>query len=412
MPSYMELTTLLDVTIPSLSAKETLTINAQGYSGTTNYNTTGAPTTTSATPYANEVVSIEVISPTDLNGNYESLTDGGGEIWFLRNGGKSLQSIINLPVGGTVNMMPLHETVYGGRDRAVTLGEPFWKVCLDNVNPAGGVRSQSANMPTRNATLKYTGDLSVAVSSVAGFTGATNGLRIIVKGYRYTLEQLKTLGQFYTGGIYMQTASRLTQGLPALSATAAVPGFTTLTDFEKLSGGSAQQGVVVNPLWNFATNGAATQTSGPFILSQNTAISGAASGNTPDQYQDLGFPFAATSDWAIVRGLGVQVVSRSSNLQRVGWRVGGSDYPENNGGPGAGQYVSDAVNDLVFGDPGWYVPTTNSNHQAGLYEPIPRIQGDPLLIAGVSAAPFIAANGTAIPQYAVVVGINGVLVQQ
>jgi uncharacterized phage protein gp47/JayE len=62
---YKFLQTLMDVTIPSMSANQVLNINSQGYAGGTNYMTAGTVTTTNAQPYAVEVVSVEIISPTE-----------------------------------------------------------------------------------------------------------------------------------------------------------------------------------------------------------------------------------------------------------------------------------------------------------------------------------------------------------
>lgn len=414
MPAYPQMTTLLDVTIPSLGAKETLTLNAQGFSGSTNYNTTGAPTTTTANPYAVEVVTAEITSPTDVNGDYESIAQNGGEIWFLRNGATSLQNIVNLPVGGWINMAPPIEQGYGGRTHVLAFGESFLSVCMSNYGPQGKRSSTGGNMPLRNTTLKYVGDFAVSVNSQEGWTGAGNGgLRIVLKGLRYTLEQLKALAAYYNPEVTEQSGARMMAGLPPVSLTHNAPGFSRISDFQKLAGGSDQGTTQIDPYINFAYNAVATTSSQPFVMSQATVISGAASGHTPDQYQDLGFPFAESGDIAIIRRRGIQVVSRPSNLQRVGWRIGGSDYPENNGGAGAGEFVSDRVNDLVFGDPGYYVPNGQPNGQLGLYQELPRVQGDyPLILAGVNAAPFIAANGTPIPASSVVVGLNGVLIRK
>jgi len=407
---YKFLQTIADWTIPNLSAGETLTINAQGYAGGTNYNTTDGPTSTVASPYVNEIVSIEITSPTDVNGNYEG---GITEIWFNVNGNNSLQHFLNLPMSGWVNMMPPHENVYGGRDRAIVLGKSFLQVCMEARNQDGSVRPVT-NMPLHNTTIKYAGDFSVQIKTQSGWTGAGNGgLRIVAKGYRYDLEDLQFLGRYYQGTIFMDTEGRETQNLGPLALTYPVPAFTKLSDFEALPGGIAQKAKKVNPMWNFSYNGQATQRGSTFVLSANTAIPGAASGNVYDTFQDLGFPFAGTQNAVIIRGMGVQPVTRPSYLERVGWLINGTNYPANNGGPGVGQYASDAVNNLVFGDPGYYVPGAGTNHQLGLYEPVPRIQGEGLLIYGTNAAPWIASQaGNPIPQYAVVVGLNGVLIEQ
>ncbi len=352
----------------------------------------------------------EITSPTDVNGDYESIAQNGGEIWFLRNGATSLQNIVNLPVGGWINMAPPIEQGYGGRTHVLAFGESFLSVCMSNYGPQGKRSSTGGNMPLRNTTLKYVGDFAVSVNSQEGWTGAGNGgLRIVLKGLRYTLDQLKALAAYYNPEVTEQSGARMMASLPPVSLTHNASGFSKLSDFQKLAGGGDQGTTQIDPYINFAYNAVATTSNQPFVMSQATVISGAASGHTPDQYQDLGFPLAESGNIAIIRRRGIQVISRPSNLQRVGWRIGGSDYPENNGGAGAGEFVSDRVNDLVFGDPGYYVP----NGQLGLYQELPRVLGDyPLILAGVNAAPFIAANGTPIPASSVVVGLNGVLIRK
>jgi len=395
---YKFLQTLMDVTIPSMSANQVLNINSQGYAGGTNYMTAGTVTTTNAQPYAVEVVSVEIISPTDVNGNYEDLT----EVWFTVDG-QSTQNVVNVSGNGWLNMFPLHQRVYGGRDRAVVLGEPFWKVCM-----SGG-----GNMPLRNSTIKYVQSLALNVHSVSGFTGAGNGgARIIVKGYRYTPADLAFLAPKFQPAVSMSTEGQITQALPGLSLTFPVPDLSTVAGFAALPGGVGQKAVKINPYWHFATNAQTTQQISPFVLSADSNLGGA-SGNVANPYQDLGFAFAGTNKAAVIRGYGVQVLSRPSFLQRIGWRINGSDWPTNNGGPGTGQYASDTVNDFVFGDPGYYVGSSTPNTQLGLYEPIPRVQGESLLLAGVNAAPWVAsASGNPIPQGAVAFALNGVLIEQ
>lgn len=404
------LQTIQDLTIPSMSASSSLPINAQGYSGATSYVTPGAPTTTVASPYAVEIVGAEITSPLDVNGNYEG---GLGEITWTRNGGGSLQNILNLPMNGWLNVMPRRQAVYGGPHLKVSFGKSLIQLYQE-----AGTGMIAAKDLLQNTTIKYTGDLGLLLggpNAWPGFTGATSGLRVVAYGYKYDLTDLQQIWTKMPVGqnaAIFDTESLDTTGVGQVAVPVNVPALVGLSTFEKLIGGPAQTGVVINPLFNFAANAIATQGTAAFILTQNPNISGGASGNTPDQFQDLGFYYGGTSNIAIIRGVGVQILNRptASNLQRFGWQFNTTQYPANNGAPGPGQYVTDRNNDIVFGDPGYYVPGGQSNNQLGLYQPLPAPQGDRLVIAGQNVAPFIAANGTAIPANSVVVGLNGLTV--
>jgi hypothetical protein len=407
--------TLMDVTIPSMTANQTLTLDQNGFAGSTNYTTAGGPTTTATGgAWVVEVTDIEVQYPRNSSGGYEDAR----EIWPIVDG-TSLQHYMNFSGVGTSGMFPFHTRVFGGRRGAISLGRPIWQLALDvlgRFGPAAGNPRTMTNLPLRSTTLKYDTNFSLGIHSSAGFTGAGAPLRIIVKGYRYDASDLALFAPAWQNSIYVQTKGRQTRALPPLNPTFVPGGGLAMNTWRSYPGGVGQKGVRVMPYWHHAYNAQATAAGTVFVLSTNPGVGGA-SGNVEDPYQDLGFVGTNNDNALIVKHFGITpatAIGTASNLARFGYQIDGTQYPQNFGGPGAGVFVSDTVNDHYFGDTGRYTGDLGTGTGlSGLYEVLPAMGGEPVLLYKQAGAPYVvSAQSAGIPQDGVVVAIGGIIVEQ
>ena len=253
--------------------------------------------------------------------------------------------------------------------------------------------------------------VSSSVGPEACSTGAgTGGYRIIIKGYEYTAQMIAQLAGGWNNAYNVTTLRRQTQGNKPLQGSFAPAGPLAFGTWTSYPGGPTQGGQKINPYWHFAFNNQATDASRQYVFSNNTNVGGG-SNQVEDPEQDLAI-LANSGNALWVKGWGVKGVplppgqtgspgTPGQNLARAGWFINGTETPEQTGGA-AGIYVTQNVNPLTFGlRPG----ATNE------YDPVPALAGE-LLFFGDNAVPMVGANGSAIPADQVVVGYDGVLVEQ
>jgi hypothetical protein len=402
---FMILRPFYDITYTgTMTANQTLDFTAEGLLGTTNYMTPNTVTTSAlGGSYFAEITDIEIYPPRDSAGNYEDLR----EIWFTVDG-TSTRHYLSISGYGLSLMFPPHQRVVGGRHLAIRLGEPLWRLCMDVING----RSDGTNMPILATGLKYKNRISVSVRTVNGVTGAgTGGWRVVLKGYRYTADQLAYLAAGWRNTINVQTLRRIVTNKQPLQTTFVPGGSLSPDTWTTFPGGTTQTTIKVNPYIHFAYNAVATQPTAPFNLSNEAQVSGA-SGNVETPFWDLGLPFAGSNNAFILKATGIVSLVRPSNLARFGWWLNGDYVPELLGGIGNGIPVTDAVNDYAFGDSGPYSGDLGTGTGlSGQYLPIPRVPGE-LLVYKDNFAPFIGANGSAIPANGVCLAMVGTLVEQ
>jgi hypothetical protein len=365
-------------------------------------NTITSSTTTGANAY--EVVQMEVVPPRNSQGQFEDLR----EIWLVVDGGSTIQHYINVPGFGWTLMTPLVNQVWGGPRFAVPFGLPFWQTIRQ--------KGANPNHPILNTTIKFAKSIQVAVRSVYGVTGA---YRIILKGYQYSAALLANLAPQWQDTVYVQTPRRAVTGKPALSFTFARPGPISLETWTALPGGQNQGAIKINPYWRFAFNANATQAQNPYTFSIHGEVAGAP-GNVENTYQDLALVFAENTNAFILRGFGVRGVPAppgtpvaglgyptsvvpGQNWARLGWWVDGTLVPEVIGNQGL--FATTNVDDYTFGSLQPQIALDN------VFQPLRRFPGE-LLIMGENAAPFVGANGSPIPAYAVVAAYTGVLIER
>ena len=403
MDRYLIERTFYDLTdTVGLSAQQTKTYDASGRGSDNNNYMTPNTVTSSSTGgrYYREITSLEIIPPQDANGNYEDLR----EIRLVVDGKDTGHYIL---VSGNGNQLtnPPRQLVWGGPHLHIKLGEPLWRVVQDKrANP---------NMAVRAIAPKYRNNVSLAVYSRYGVTGAgSGGFRIVLKGYQYTADELTQLAAGWKGQVYAQTLRRVIQGQPPVNFTFTLPGPFGPDTFTALPGGADQRETKINPYWHFATPAEATSPSRAFVLSNLNALGGG-TGHVEDTFQDLGFEGATNTNALIVRGWGVKGIPLppgqtgapgvpGQNLAFAGWFVNGDFVPEiigNNGIP-----MTQGVEPLAFGAAEPFIAVPN------VFVPIPRFPGE-LLLYKDNAAPFITDNGSSIPANQVAVAIQGVLIE-
>lgn len=388
--------TFLDITDTVLSANQTKTYDANGYSAGTNYmtpNTIG----TSATggKVVREISSIEIYPPQDGNGNYEDLR----EVWPILDG-HSYQHYLNLPGNGNLLMTPPRTLLRGGATLQIKLGIPLWRA----------VQMRIPNMPLLATCPKYMDRADLAVHSIYGTTGAGSGYRVVMKGYEYTEAALAALMSGWNNSYNLQTLRRQIEGQKALTGAFSPKGPLNFATFTSYPGGPRQGGQKINPYWHFAFNNQATPPNRVYVLSNSTTVGGG-SNQVEDPEQDLAV-LASSGDALWLRGWGVKAVPLppgqtgspgvpGENLARAGFVLDGTEVPEESGGS-AGVFMTANVNPLTFGaTPG----------EANRFDRVPAFNGE-LLLFGNNFAPFIGSNGSATPADLVAVGLNGVLVEQ
>jgi hypothetical protein len=411
MDRYKLHRTLYDVTITSMTAGQQLVLDANmsaNVNGTATSFRTSNPTVPNTSDitgqFVAEIDSIEVIPPITSSG---TPVYGPIDVSFLQDG-IGTRHWVDIPCDAVVLGWPLHKRVANGAHRAHLLGTPFWKLALQALGHPG---KTVTNMPVHNSTLKFTQTLGAIVNSVTGWTAAPGyGLRIIVKGYLYDADDLAFLAPGWQTAINLQTEGRDVLNQPALTPTFGLDA--SALDFQswaQMPGGSRQQPFKIAPYVKYALTATATTPNERFALS-NYSITYGASNHVTNQYQDLGIngPGGSTALW--LPSYGVTSVTRPSNLARVGWIIDGTEVPQNPNSSFAGFGVSDNVNDWFVGDIGPYLGDEGTGTgYAGKYEPIPHVPGEPLLLYGDIAAPFVADNGTAIPAGAVCFQEQGVI---
>jgi len=262
--------------------------------------------------------------------------------------------------------------------------------------------------------------VSLEVSSTYGVSGAgSGGFRIIVKGYEYTPEALALLASGWNNKVGpIQTDRRAldnTNGTkPPLEFSFLPSGPLSYQTWTSYPGGPDQGGIKINPYWRFAYNAKATPPDRFYALTNNPNLGGQP-GYVEDDFQDLGLELNLNADAFILRGFGVAPVPLppgqagapgypGQNLARVGFLINGNEIPEELGGEGI--FLTPNVNPIPFGAANQY------GRSAYEFFHIPAFTGQQPLIYRDNFVPFIGANGSPVPADAVVVAMNGVLVEQ
>lgn len=413
MDDFMVLRDLMDISYGALGANTEKVFQAQSAEAT--------PGTISTSNLGGgkvaEITELEVIPPVSATGAYEDLRYLS---FVLDNHG--YQHYIYIPGNGTHLMTPQSHQLRGGRSRKIRFGTPFWQLAMTGIL-GGGV----SNMPLKNTTLKFGNQVQLVVSTKQGITAAGNAngkWRVIARGYTYTMEQLAYLGKGWKNSINYQTIRRSVTGKNPLSITNYSPTPSTsgypigMDNWTSLPGGHKQGAIKINPYWHFAKNALATDSNTRYVLSNLPEVGGSAN-NVEISYDDLGFNFAANLDAFICMGFGIAAIPNAAgdspglNLARAGWLVNGSEVPQQNGSTN-GWFVTPGENRLNYGSliKGQGVAYLN---QQNMFDSIPSVSaelGEPFLFYGDQAAPFIGANGAAIPADAVATCYNGVLIER
>lgn len=408
--------TFLDITdTVGLSPQQLKTYDQTGTGSDGNSYMTPKTVTSSSVggTVAREITSIEIIPPQNSSGVYEDLRS----IYPILDD-QPYAHYIYISGYGEMLINPMRYKFVGGPSMLVTFGVPMWKVLTDP-RYAG-----KPNMALAATCPKYNRTLALAVSSRYGVSSTANGgtgFRIIVRGYEYTDEMLavlQTVGGGWNDTIHVWPLhTRFAQNpnwpngytiqyqQPSAGLTVAgLPGYP---------GGTKQGPVKVGPYWHKAYNNQATDPNSAFIFSNSTDVQGG-TGHINDGYDDLGFTFKGTKNLLLLDGFGVRGVSLppgqtgapgtpGSNLARAGWNIGGDLLPDEVGG-NEGVFVSENVDTLGYGD------AEVLAGQPGRYLRLPLWPGK-LALFDVNAAPFVGANGTAIPQDQVAVSITGTIVE-
>lgn len=386
---YRVLRTLLDVTDTTINATQTKT-----YQATQNITPNTILTTALQSDQVAEATQIEIYSPRSASGVYEDLR----EIWFVADS-VDLRNFIQLSGVGTSNMMPPHNRVHA--HRVVTLGEPFWKLAEMGMTADFRPKTPVHNFPVKNSTIKYSKQLTLAVKSLLGVTGAgSNGWRVVVKGYVYTAKQLALLAAGYSPNVYLTDTRRLADGKPALALPDSwdVNGPVGITNWTRLLGGTQQAKQKAFPMAKFAYNGNPTQPTSPFQYSTNTQIGGAA-GNVSDDYQQLGFEYKSGNKALLVRGFGVRQTGATYNVYAAGWNINGEAIPTQGAGVD-GIFVSNYVNPIAFGQAAPFVDAD------GQFLGLAKFPGG--LILYQDNATIYTRSTASDPANAIIVATNGV----
>jgi hypothetical protein len=393
--------TFVDITHTSgLNAGQTLIFSPN--SADISPNTITSSTTTGDSAY--EVATMEIVPPVNSAGVYEDLR----QVWLIVDGGHTIQHYINVPGWGWTLMTPKVNQMWGGPTMAIPFGLPFWQT----------VKQQGANSnhPLLNTTVKFKKSIQVAVSSVYGVTGS---FRIVLKGFQYSAAALAYYAPRWNDSVNLQTSRRAVSGMPALNFTYSRPGPISVANWTAMPGGQDQTSIKVNPYWRFAFNGTTTQPQSAFTFTTQTDAAGGEK-NVENTFQDLAFIFAQNQNAFVLRGFGVRGVPAppgtpiaglsyptslvaAQNLARLGWWVSGNLIPEVIGNQG--QFATSGFDDYTWGSLQPQIAIPN------VYQPVRRYPGE-LLIMGENAAPFIGANGSGVPAYAVVAAMTGVLVER
>jgi hypothetical protein len=408
LDSYKIHRTLMDVSITSMTAGQLIELTPDMEFNGTSYRTNrpGVPTTTNISgEYAGEIDSIEVIPAIGTNGQP---VFGGTNMWFVIDG-ENQRHYVDIPVDGAILSWPLHTRVWGGSHLAHLLGVPFWKLAL-----RGLAGFKLPHMPLDNTTIKYKEKFGISIYSINGWTAASGyGLRIIIKGYIYTSQDLAHLAPGWQTEVSYQTEVRDVQGQPALdTATTLAADAISLDTWNQMVGGVQQPLPKVNPYIHYAVTAQATDANTRFALSNDNTTYGG-SNHVQNEYQDLGINAVSAQVALLVKNAGPSTITRPSNIGRWGFIVDGTEIPENPETSTAGLVVSDNVNDYFTGDIGPYIGDMGTGTgYAQLYRPTPRLDGQPLLIYHKQKmAPFVAANGTPIPAGAIAFFMEGALVE-
>lgn len=371
--------------------------------GTTDANITGNTITSSTTTgdSAYEITQMEVTPPRNSAGVFEDLR----QIWIVVDGGTSIQHYLNVPGFGWTLMNPVVNQVWGGPTFAVPFGKPFWQTV-----------EAPTNHPILNTTIKFNKQIQVAVSTVYGVTGA---FRIQLKGFQYSDAQLAQYAPKWSDTVSVATTRRAVKGMPQLSLTFSRPGPITVANWTAMPGGQNQGITKINPYWRFAFNAAATQPQAAYTFSTLSDVAGGPN-NVENNFQDLGLVFAQNSNAFILQGFGVRgvpappgtpvaglgyptSVQPGLNWSRLGWWVSGTLIPEVMGNQGF--FATEGLNDFTFG------ALQNQIALPNVFRPLRRFPGR-LLIMGENAVPFVGANGSGIPAYALVAAMTGVLIER
>ncbi len=406
MSNYPSEQTLMDITdTAGYTANQVKTYNAQGTVSGTDYMTAHTVNSSSTNGnYAAEITSVEVIPPQNTSLNYEDLR----RFWFIQDN-QATEHYVYLPGFGPILMNPLRTKLVGGASMLIRFGKPLWKCILDG----------DANMPLKNTTLKYSSRLRIGATSTYGVSSSGTGFRIKVNGYRYDGPWLQAMAKYYNPSFTINTFGMKVSGVAPITMTHVTAGPLSLATWDSYSGGAQQGAMKIMPYWHCAVNNKATSTAKAYGLS-NSTDTGGGEDHVNDGFDDLGLPFAGTKNIFLLRGFGVrgaplppgQTGAENSssvytggtpglNLTRVAWNIGGTYYPEEEGGDN-GIYVTRNVDTLDFG---------LSDGEDGRFKPVPLYPGE-VVISNVNAVPSIVGDAGSIPADQVAVAMTGTIIEQ
>jgi hypothetical protein len=389
----LDITDTVGLPAPS-SGTATKEYDPNGQAAGVSYLTPGTVTSSGTSEaVARELFALEIVAPLNNAGQFEDLR----EVYPVIDD-TDLRKYINIPGNGNLLMTPFRKGIrpryrlnpQNGKVEAysfIPFGVPLWLAAAARV----------PNMPVVACCPKFLRTLAMAATSRYGVTGAgSNGFRMRAIIFQYTNRHLAEISKVWDNTVNLQTQARIAQGKDPLQFTYTGPSTIDRDTFSQLPGGLDQQGQKIMPLWLFAFNNAATESQAAFALTNLTDLEGG-TGHVENTYQDLGLAYA-TKNAAYITHFGVKGVDNppgqtqtgtaGQNLSRAGFIIDGDTVPNQVGGLNGFDLTTD-LDDLTWG-------ATESN--IAEFRAVPAVPGEPLLIYRDTYAPFIAANGSPIPQ--------------
>lgn len=318
-----------------------------------------------------EIVYVEIFPPISATGDPEDL-----ESVYLVLDGKSYEDYVRL--SGRADSLMTPPKQYLWQRSLVAFGKPIGEAL------AGGAPA------LENTTPKYVRDVTVVTQ--AGSGGVNADYRIRIWGHRYTRDTLRRVAQRETMPGAFQLVDR------EAGKTLAVTRPEVRIDYEhwtQLPGGLDQAVPKINPLWTFARNAQATTPNMPYVFRFAT-------GDVATEAEDLYWPFDQELKALILKGVGVRA---PANLAQVWVELTGD--PDHKEHPKGRLPVSQFNNPLHFGSA---YPIFRAD--LPFYFGIPAWQNKPLVIDRDKAFVACRDNGTSIPANAIVVAVNGVLIEK
>jgi hypothetical protein len=393
---YATLEVLLDVTVNTLAP-------GAGIEAPTSSSITSGATTITVTPNTipssalsgtdrvAEALYVGVIPPVAADGSSPDFE------FYFKADDTSLEQYMVFDGSLDANVAPMPYSVVGGPvDREgrfvgwFTLGKST-RSLLRNVTQG----ERAKDIPLQITGIKYTDKLTVFVRSNTGWDSTRLvPARIIVMGEKLTRSVISQIARGFNGMVNKQLMQREINGKPPISFVHS--GIVSFETWNTLPGGTKQSGMRVYRFLRWSSNNTSTGAQAPFTLTKRPGLQGA-DANVVDSAHDLGFETSRTNQMLVVRGFGCRP---HNNQAYFGWLIDNEYLPTP-----SGWEINPRVNIFNYGSVQPLRP------EAGLYQPIPRYQGE-LLLNGENAVPFITANGTAIPQGGSKVVVDGVIIEK